>query len=379
MNNSRLFAVIKKEFKHLFRDIRMLLVLLIFPVFLLGIFGYAINFDVKNIQLAVYDQDNSKESREFISNLTNSGYFKIVNYVSKDSEIKNILDKQQAQLVLKIPSDFSKNLAAKSEDAKVQFLIDGVNGNTAIIIFNYVNAATQFYNLKIQEDFLAQYGQKLFFPIDLEAIFWFNPNLESTKFLIPGLIAMILIVTAVISISLSIVREKERNTIEQIQVSSLTNLEMIIGKSIPYVILALVEAVFILIAGYFLFAIEVKGDIFLLFISTLIFIIAATSIGIFISAISDSQQVAFMMATFISLLPSIILSGFIFPIEGMPYIIQLITNLTPAKFFVNILRAIILRGVGFEAIWQQLIYLTIFIILFLVAATAINKKKMESA
>ncbi len=376
---NRISAVVEKEFKHLLRDKRMLFVIIFFPVFLLGIFGYAVNFDVHHIQLAVYDQDKSEMSRDFINSLSKSDYFDISNYLTKDSEIKKSLDEKLAQVVLVIPNDFSKNLYSKKESAEVQFLIDGVNGNTATIISNYVKAATLSYNAKFQKEVLEKTGKRAFIPIDLRPLFQFNPELSTTKFLIPGLIAMILIITAVITVSLSLVREKEHGTSDQLKISSLSTLEIIIGKTIPYILIALLDAVFILIAGYILFNVEIKGNYLLLFLSTFIFILASTSLGIFISVISDTQQLAFTFATMASMLPSVILSGFIFPIESMPYAIQVITNITPAKFFIVILRAIILRGVGLQAFWHQLIYLIFFAIIFLFLATVIGNYKTKSA
>lgn len=238
---------------------------------------------------------------------------------------------------------------------------------------NYVTSATQIYNGKIQSEILADKGIEVYKPIDLQPMFMFNPELKSTIFLIPGLIAMILIITAVVSVSLSLVREKERGTIEQINVSSLNTIELLIGKSIPYIFIALTDAVLILIAGYFLFDVTVAGSLWLLLLSTLIFIFASISLGIFISVVADSQQVAFTMATFASLLPSVILSGFIFPIESMPLPVQILTNITPAKFYLVALRAIMLRGVGISAFWDQLGYLILFTVFFLGLATVIKK------
>ena len=376
---NRISAVVEKEFKHLLRDKRMLFVIIFFPVFLLGVFGYAVNFDVHHIQLAVYDQDKSEVSRDFINSLTKSDYFDITKYLTKDSEIKESLDEKLAQVVLVIPNDFSKNLYSKKNPADIQFLIDGVDGNTATIISNYVKAATLSYNAKFQKEALQKIGKSPLIPIDLRPLFQFNPELSTTKFLIPGLIAMILIITAVITVSLSLVREKEHGTSDQLKISSLSTLEIIIGKTIPYIMIALLDAVFILIAGYILFNVEIKGNYLLLFLSTFIFILASTSLGIFISVISDTQQLAFTFATMASMLPSVILSGFIFPIESMPYAIQVITNITPAKFFIVILRAIILRGVGLQAFWHQLIYLIFFAIVFLFLATVIGNYKTKSA
>ena len=372
---SRTRAIAKKEIKQLLRDKRMMFVLFFFPVFLLGVFGYAVDFDVQHVQLAVLDNSKSEKSREFVNSLSSSEYFDIILIVENEKEIKAILDDKDAQAVLVIPNDFERKIYGKKETAKLQFLIDGVDGNTASIIKNYVTSAVQSFNAGIQKEMLAEIGAKSFQPIALEAIFMFNKDLKSARFLIPGLIAMILIIVAVVSVSLSLVREKERGTIEQINVSSLSTLELLVGKALPYIIISLINAAFIIVVGYLLFDVSVKGSYLLLFISTLIFIISSVSLGIFVSVVADSQQVAFTMATFASLLPSVILSGFIFPIESMPAIIQVFTNITPAKFFIVALRAIMLRGVGLSMFWAQLVYLLLFTVLFLGLATMINKKK----
>jgi ABC-2 type transport system permease protein len=375
---TRIKALAKKEIKQLFRDTRLLMVLLLFPVFLLGIFGYAINFDVKHIKLAVYDNDKSNLSRDFVNSLSHSEYFDIVDYIHSDSQIKKYLDEKVVQCIVVIPEDLSEKYYS-NQQVKIQYLIDGVNGNTATIIRNYVTVATAFYNQKITNEVLAVSGVKSFIPIDLRPVFWFNPTLQTTMFLLPGLIAMILIITSIISVSLSLVREKERGTIEQVNVSPASSLELLIGKTFPYIIVSLFNAGLILVAGYILFGVEVKGSLLLLFFCSLVFITASTTIGIFISVISDSQQVAFTIGTFFSLLPSMMLSGFVFPIDSMPPLIQIITNITPAKFFIVILRGIMLRGVGIQAFWEQLIYLCLFILVFGGFAVIINRKKEISA
>lgn len=374
----RIYAIAKKEYRQLKRDKRLLFVIFFFPVMLLIMFGYAVNFDVKHVKIAIYDLEKSSLSRDFINSLLQSEYFDLVDMVSSEKEINKYLDEKLAQAVIVIPNDLSERLYS-NRGVKIQYLIDGVDGNTANIINNYANLATLNFNQKFTSEILAVKGVKQYEPIKLDPQFWFNPELKTSKFLVPGLIAMILIVTAVISVALSLVREKERGTIEQINVSPLSSLELILGKSLPFVLIALINAGFILIASYFLFGSEVKGSLLLLFLTTLIFLIASTSLGIFISVVSDTQQVAFTLATFISLLPSFILSGFIFPIESMPYIIQIITNVTPVKFFLKILRAIMLRGVGIEAFWDQLIYLGIFTTILIVLGTVIYKRKTERA
>ena len=313
----RTLAIAKKEIRQLKRDSRMLFVLFAFPVLLLVIFGYAINFDVHHIKMAVYDQDRSVDSRNFIEMLTSSDYFDVVGYINDESQIKKILDVGDAQCVLVFPKDMSRNFYAGRE-AKIQILVDGVNGNTATIVSNYISAASSAYSQKITQQVLDIKGMKSYNPIDLEPVFWFNPALLSTLFLIPGLIAMILIITAVIAISLSIVREKERGTIEQIHVSPLSAIELLLGKTIPYVIIGLFIATMILVAGNILFGVAVNGSFVLLFLTTLLFLFASSNLGIFVSSIADTQQVAFQIATLVSLLPSVILSGFIFPIDSMP-------------------------------------------------------------
>lgn len=377
MNLYRLFAITKKEFKHLFRDIRMLSILLFFPAFLLVVFGYAINFDVHHVRIAVYDMDRTEFGREFINSLTSTDYFTLAGYIENENEIKKILDQKIVQCVIVIPPKLSTKFYSKHE-AKIQFLIDGVDGNTAVIIQNYVNAALSEFNFKHTELTLAGLGIKQYNPINFEPLFWYNPELKTTKFLIPGLIAMILVITAVISVSLSLVREKEKGTIEQINVSPIKSLELLFGKTTPYLLLALLNAALILLVGYILFGIEVKGSLFLLFITTLIFLFSCTSIGILVYSIADSMQVAFSIATFSSLLPSVILSGFIFPIESMPLVIQVLTNITPTKYFIIILRAIILRGAGVEAFWQQIIFLILFSLILLTISNLILIKKEKS-
>jgi len=370
---NRIKAIAKKELKQIFRDYRFLFVIIFLPLFLLIIFGYAVNFDVKNIKLAVLDKDMSEHSRELINSISSSNYFQITSYLSHDEEVKKVLDLKNAQVVLVIPNNFSEIIGQRKETAKVQFLIDGVDGNAATIIKNYADIASIKFNRELQEQMLKMMGTVFNIPIIFEPIFWFNPNLQTTKFLIPGLIAMILIIIAVISVSLSLVREKEQGTIEQINVSSIKSIELLIGKSLPYVILSLLDAILILIAGYILFDVVVEGSLLLLFLMTLVFIFASTSLGIFISVISNTQQIAFTLATFATLLPSMILSGFVFPIESMPEIIQVISNITPAKFFIVILRSIIIKGVGLEAFFDQFVYLSIFTLFFLTLAIKAGK------
>jgi len=371
---NRIKAISKKETKQLIRDVRMMAVIFLFPVFLLGMFGYAINFDVHHIKIAVYDQDKSSVSREFINSLLSSEYFDLAGYLNSDKQIKQNLDEKLAQCVVVIPYNFSREFYA-NRPAKIQYLIDGVDGNTATVIMNYVNVATMSHSSKLTAEILARKGMNVFALIQLEPRFWFNPELNSTRFLLPGLIGMILIVVSVITIALSIVREKERGTIEQINVSPLSTIEMMIGKTIPYIVIALINAGLILLAGFILFGITIKGSILWLIISILIFLFSSLCLGLLVSTIADSQQVAFQIGTLISMIPSLLLSGFIFPIESMPPIVQIITNITPAKFFIVCLRSILLKGEGVAVFWQQLVFMMIFAFVVLAIATRRYIKK----
>ena len=212
----RIYAIAQKEVRQLKRDTRMLYVLFVFPFVLLIIFGYAINFDVHHIKLAVFDQDKTVDSREFVNRLTSSNYFDLVGHIDSEDKIREVLDQGDAQVVIVFPDDFSRNIYSNKE-AKIQILVEGIDANTASVISNYMNAATATYNNKIVQEALAVRGRQAYVPINLEPRFWFNPDLNSTLYLIPGLISMILIMTAVISIAMSIVREKEKGTIEQIK------------------------------------------------------------------------------------------------------------------------------------------------------------------
>ncbi len=370
---SKIFSISKKEFWQISRDKRTLMIIFILPVSLLILFGYAITLDINTIKLGVYDKDRTEASRDFINGFIGSSYFKIISYVNTDTEVNELLDRGKVQCVVVIPQDFSKDLADK-RNVNVQFLIDGVDANTATIILNYVNAATRFYSNNFTKEFLDIKGIKPYQPLNLDTQFWYNKDLDTTQFFIPGLIAMLLIIISVILTSISLVREKELGTLEQIRVSPVTSLELIFGKIIPYLIISLLIAYSILFIGYILFGVVVKGSHLFLFLGTICYLMATLSMGVLISTIADSQQVAFQMAQLLSQLPTVILSGFIFPIESMPWPVQLLTNITPAKFYIVILRDILIKGVGFEAYKMQMVYLIIFATILITIAVIKTKK-----
>lgn len=370
---SKIFSISRKEFWQISRDKRTLMIIFALPVGLLILFGYAITLDVNTITLGIYDKDKTEASRDFISSFSGSSYFKIIKYVNSDSEVNELLDRGIVQCAVIIPTGFSKDLATKV-NVKVQFLIDGVDANTASIILNYVNAATRLYSTNISKDFLAVKGIKQYQPINLEPQFWYNKDLDTTQFFIPGLIAMLLIIISVILTSISLVREKELGTIEQLRVSPVTSFQLIIGKIIPYLIISLLIAYSILTIGYILFGIVIKGSHLFLFLGTICYLMATLSMGVLISTIAESQQVAFQMAQLMSQLPTVILSGFIFPIESMPWPVQILTNFTPAKYYIIILRDILIKGVDFESYRMQMLYLIIFATVLITIAVIKTKK-----
>ncbi|HTY38604.1 MAG TPA: ABC transporter permease [Bacteroidota bacterium] len=364
----RLLPIIKKEFRHIRRDKRVLSVLTLVPAGLLLLNGYALNFDVNHIRTAVVNQDKGAVSREFINSFVTSGYFDYVQELATSAEATQMLDDGHVRMVLVVPAEFTDRMQS-GQPVSVQVLVDGMDANSATTIVGYSQAVVLQYSQKIVMNNLTKIGRGNYIPISYEGRIWYNPELKSAKFLVPGLIAFILAITAVIATSLSIVREKERNTIEQINVSPVHSLHFILGKLIPYALISLVAATLVLLAAYILFGVVIKGSVLLLFLATVVFVVAALSIGLLVSTISDSQQVAFQIAALVSMLPTIILSGFVFPIRSMPWWLQVLSNITPAKFYLVILRSILLKGVGLAAFWEQLLYLALFATVILTIST----------
>ena len=359
MKIRRILPIVRKEFLQIWRDKRSFTVLLLFPGILIFVIGYALNFDVKHISLAVFDRDKSSTSRGFIRNFSNTEYFDI-NYVVNDySSIDELLNRGDARVALIIPEDFSGAILAGKETS-VQVLVDGSNANTATTAIAYIQVIIQTYSTNLVMNVLKRAGREFYMPIDLRPKIWYNPELSTAKFLIPGLIGFILMISAVISTSLSVVREKERGTMEQMMVSSLTTLEIIIGKTVSYLIIALAASAFVLIVGFLAFDIAIRGSILWLYVGIMIFLIGGLGQGLLISTITNTQQVAFLVSVFSSLLPTFLLSGFVFPIRSMPLFLQVLTNITPAKFFLVVVRSEILKGTGPSAYWDQLIYMAIF-------------------
>jgi len=370
-----IIPIVRKEFRQIKRDKRILSVLLFIPALMLLMFGYALNFDVKHTSMAVYDEDRSKVSREFIEQFFISEYFNNVQTLENKAEINNLLDGEKVRLVLVVPSTFAKDIQ-RGRAATVQVIVDGANSNAAATVLGYINAIVQQYSVKVMtESFIRMGRQKITMPVDYQPRVWYNPELESAKFLVPGLIAFILMVTAVISTALAIVRERELGTMEQLMVSPIKPIELILGKTIPYTIISLFATTAVLFLGYVLFDVSIKGSILLLSLVTFLFFVGSLGMGLLISTLVETQQLAFMIAAIVSMLPTFILSGFVFPIRNMPIIIQGVTYLLPARYFLVALRAIILKGAGLSAFWDQALFLAFYAVI-MIGVSSLRMRKI---
>ena len=364
--------IVVKEFRQIRRDPTSLGMLLILPAALIILVGYALNFDVKHIPLVVYDQNKSAESRYYLEKFMYSEFFNERFSVGSYTEIEELFLEGKAKVAVVVPTTFGHDLLAGHE-ARIQILVDGSDANTAGQAIGYATRITADYSARLAAEAFRRIGKKQYVPIDFRPRIWYNADLVSSKFLVPGLIGFILVLTAVVSTSMTIVREKERGTMEQIMVSPLHPIHLILGKTIPYMVISLIGATAILILGYLLFGIEIKGSIPLLYGAIFTIILGALGQGLLISTVTDSQQVAFMMAVFSSLLPSFLLSGFVFPISNMPVVLQLLSNIAVNKFFLITVRGIMLKGVGFAALWEQFLFMMIFAVITI----GISVKRMQ--
>ena len=355
-------AVARKEVHQIGRDRRTLLILLFVPAFFLLVYGYALNFDLRHILLAVQDNDRSNASREVVSAFVNSGYFDLAAEVFNDEEISRVIDRDQARAVLVIPGRFGAD-AAGGRATSIQLIINGDNANTATTVLGYALGIATAVSTKYEVQ--ARLGSPSGPLIRLEPRVWYNPELRSALFLVPGLIAYIAMLTAVVSTALSVVREKEAGTMEQVRMSPIGPLPYVLGKTAPYFAISLVAAMGVVLLSMVLFDLPMRGSWIVLLGSVSLFLIGALAFGVLISTIAETQQVAFQIALLTSYLPTLMLSGFIFPIASMPVVLQVITYIVPAKYFLVTLRSILLKGVGPAAFWQDLAALAVFAIVML--------------
>lgn len=346
-----------KELIQVLRDKRLRITLLFPPIFQLIVFGYAANLDVKNIPTAIRDMDRSVDSRNLSDRFGRSGYFKMVSYPQTPEEIELLVNKGEAVLAIDIPSGFSRKIK-KGETAGVQVLVDGMESNTAMIALAYVSRILSEYSTEMVVKKLNREGRRNFEEagVELEPRVWFNPNLESRYFYIPGVIATIAFLLPMILTAQAIVREREIGTLEQIMVTPIRSWELVLGKTLPFALIGFIDVVMIAFLGVFWFGIPLRGNPLVLLLGTLLFLMSSVGIGLFISTISSTQQQA-QISTFFFMNPAFILSGFAFPLENMPEWLQTMTYLNPLRYFLIIIRGVFLKGVGLEVLWPQMLAL----------------------
>lgn len=343
-------AVARKELRQIVRDRRTLLILLFIPAFFLLLYGYALNFDIRHVPLAVEDRDASAASRALVAAFVNSGYFDHVATVTSAGDIDALMDRNTIRAALVIPEGLSRELQTGGRPA-VQILINGENANTATTVLGYASAIVR--SAGADPDAAVA-------PLTIEPRVWYNPELRSTLFLVPGLIAYISMLTAVVSTALSIVREKESGTMEQVRMAPIGTLGFVAGKTIPYFVLSLASALLIVVCSMVLFDLPMRGSWGALLLALALFLVGALATGLVVSTIAETQQVAFQIAVLVAFLPTFILSGFIFPIASMPAVIRAITYAVPARYFLVALRGIVLKGSELASLGPQLAALTVY-------------------
>ena len=364
------WAIAIKELKQISRDPLSLLMLVGLPTLLLILFGYALSFDVENVALAVQDRDGGEASRRLVDSFVNSRRFRIVEWPRPETDLQRIVEEGRATAVLVVPERFSARLR-DGETAPIQLLVDGTDANTATTVLGFANALVQDFNgalvgraLRASGD-----GDLLEAAISVQPRIWYNPELVSSRFLVPGLIAFILMFTSVLSTALSLVREKERGTLEQLRVAPVRTPQILLGKMLPYLLVAVVAVVLILAAARILFDVEVRGSYAALASSTLLFLVGGLGWGLFVSTLAESQAVAFQIGTLSALLPTMLLSGFVFPIRIMPEPLQLITRIVPARYYLVVLRGVVLKGADLTPYWDQIGWLAGYTIVVMALAT----------
>ncbi len=346
---------IRKEFLQFKRDPKMFALILVAPIIQLILLGYAANFDVEVVRTAIYDMDKSETSRNYLEQFESTGYFSFDYYVNNYDQLTTHIDNADVILGIVIPRGFEKKIHRR-ETAQVQAVFDGSDGNTASIAAGYLQGVTQEYSAEIITEMRNDLGMKVIpvGSVNSKARVWYNPELKTRNFMVPGIVGLLLMIITLILTSLAVVKEKEIGTLEQLIVTPIQPVQMIIGKLVPFTLLGFAAVVLVITAMNIIFGIAVKGSITLLFISSFIFILSTLGLGLFVSTISKTQQQAMMLAIFLIMMPMVFLSGFAFPIENMPGVIQWITYVIPLRYFMTIMRGIILKGVGIGDLWPQL-------------------------
>jgi ABC-2 type transport system permease protein len=376
MNWRRILHLMRKEMLQLRRDPQMLRVIFMSPIFQLFVFGYAVSTDIRHVATALLDQDRTVQSRQLAERFTRSGYFDIERRPGSPREVDGLLDDGRVQVALVIPRGFAADLAA-DRTARVQVLVDGSDSMSAGMITGYVGGIAGEYSGQIAAERLDRMrGAGLRVPsVEERTRVWYNPELKSVRYMVPGVLSMILFLVTMLMTSMAIVKEREIGTLEQLVVTPITPGELIVGKTLPYIAIGFVEMLLVLALSSFWFRVPIAGSVALLFALSLVFIFTSLGLGLFISTVSHTQQQA-MMTTFFFMLPSILLSGFMFPIANMPRAIQWLTHVIPLRYFLVIVRGIFLKGNGFDVLWPQVAVLFGFGTVILGLAALRFKKRL---
>ena len=374
MNLQRIVALLRKEFTQLSRDKKLLPIILLAPVLQLGLMGYAISVDIKDIAIAVCDQDKSAESRALTEKFVTSGYFTIEYTTDDYKAVQSYLDEGKVTMVLVIPHRFGDRIVSK-QPAKVQVLVDGSEGNTTAIAIGYFSEILGQYSANILADVAGP--RRPMGGIDTEVRAWYNPELKARNYMVPGLLVMILLAGTMNLTSMAIVREKEIGTLEQIMVTPITSAELMIGKIVPFTAIASANATVVVLVMVFGFGIPIRGSVPLLIGLCGCFLLTSLGLGLFLSTISRTQQQAMMVGQFFIIQPMMYLSGFIFPIDNMPKILQAVSWGIPMRHFLFIVRSLILKGVGLESLWLQACILLLMGVAVLSGSILRFKKKLD--
>jgi ABC-2 type transport system permease protein len=377
MINSRLLSLIRKEFIQIWRDPRTLLLVIVIPIMQLFLLGYSATNDVRNVPLAVYDQDRGVAARQLLDAYRAADYFKISFEVDSEAELRQLIDKGEARVGLIIPPDYSSRLKG-GEQVQVEFVLDGSDPTVASTALSAATLIGQEHSTQILMERLSRRGAIDYFetPLEIRTQVWYNPDLVSEYFMIPGVIGMILYAITSILTATAIVRERERGTIEQLIVTPIRPWELIVGKVTPYVILAILNTIEVLALGHWWFHVPIRGNIWLILILSGLFLLSSLGIGLLASTIANTQQEA-MLTVWMTLLPSIFLSGFFFPLEAMPKVLQWIAYLFPLRYYLVIIRSLMLKGVGVSSLQGEIIALTLFGIFIMIAAARRFRKRLD--
>ena len=367
---NQLLGFIKKEFKHIFRDPRTMAILFAMPIIELLLFGYVITTEIKDVRIAILDHSGDSETREITNKILSSGYFRLEKMLQNENEIESIFKQGNVKEVIIFDANFTQTLERDGK-AAIQVIADASDPNTAQMLYNYTNGIVQ--------DYLAKKFAGFHPPVEIkqEVRMLYNENMVGAFMYVPGTMALILMLISAMMTSITIAREREMGTMEILLVSPLKAIHIVLGKVAPYLLLSLIDAIVIILLGNVVFDVPIRGSLVILMALVIIYIMMALSLGILISTIANSQQVAMFISGFALLLPTMLLSGFIFPIENMPYVLQLVSNIMPARWFIDALKQVMLKGTGLFFIWKQVLILLVMTAFFLGLSVKKFKLRLE--